>query len=576
MDPLYHHQMAISILTGGWLSEGCFFRAPLYPYFLALLYKIFGVNLLIPRIGQAIIGSFSCLLVYHLGKKVFSKKVGLIAGLVSAFYPLLIYFDGELLLTNLLIFLLLLAFYLLLNGRMFLSGLFFGLSAITRPNILLFLFLFLLINLRNRKKVFPFFLGVILPIIPVALRNYIKGKDIVLIAWQGGINFYIGNNPESDGITAIIPNTRGSWWGGFYDARRIAEEEMKRELKPSEIDRFWLKKGIEFILKNPKKAFLLFLKKTYLFFNGYEISNNRDIYLFSRFTYLKYLIHKLPFFFFPFGLLFPLSLIGIYFSQREKKKEGILYLFLISYSLSFILFFVTARYRMPLIPILIIFASYGGIRLFKERSQSIPFAIFSVAYILFNIDPFRITSPNLGQSYTTIALAKKEAGDDEGAYQLALKAIKEDSLWVEAYNLIGVILTEKNRLVEAKKVFEKSLIINPYLPETYHNLGNLSYAEGEREKAKEFYRTAIRLDPYAARSYNNLGNIYLEEGKMKEALELYEKAYNLEPLFDIALFHSGLVYYYLGEKSKAFSIWKKVLKINPKNKLARLALQELK
>lgn len=582
MDPLYHHQMAISILKGGWLAEACFFRAPLYPYFLALIYQIFGINLFVPRIVQALVGSSSCLLVYLIGKKIFSKKVGTIAGLVAGLYPLLIYFDGELLLTNLLIFLTLLGFYFFLKERIFLSGLLFGLAAITRPNILLFLFFLFITKLKETKKLFPFFLAVILPIIPVTIRNYSRGKDFVLIAWQGGVNFYIGNNPESDGMTAIIPGTRGSWWGGIYDAQRIAEEEMGRKLKPSEIDRFWFKKGLSFIWENPQKAFLLFLKKLYLFFSGYEISNNRDIYLFSQFTYLKYLIHKLPFGQFPFGLLFPLSLLGIYFSLKKKSKTlSIFYLFLLSYSLSFILFFVTARYRMALIPILTLFAVYGFLELcqkgvIKTLRLNRPIFILFGSYLFFNADPFKVSALNLGQSYATIALAKKEAGDNNSAFQYALKAIKEDSLWVEAYNLLGVIYAENRNFEAGEAILKKSLNINPNLPETYHNLGNLYYTKGEREKAKECYEIALQLDPYSARTNNNLGNLYLEEGKIREALSLYQKAYQLEPLFDIALFHSGLAYYYLGEKDKAYAIWQKVLEINPKNKLAKSALQELK
>ncbi len=584
MDPLYHHQMAISLLKGGWLAEGSFFRAPLYPYFLALIYKIFGINLLIPRIVQAFIGSGSCLLIYLIGKRLFSKKVGLISSLIAGLYPLVLYFDGELLLTNLLIFLILLGFYILLQERIFLSGLIFGFAAITRPNLLAFvIFLPLYFYLRKDKwlrKTAILFFGLILPIIPITIRNYIKDRDFVLIAWQGGINFYIGNNPKSDGITAVIPGTRGSWWGGFYDAKRIAEEELNRKLKPSQIDRYWFRKGIKFITKNPIPAFLLFLRKTYLFFGGYEISNNRDIYLFSQFTYLKYLLFNLPFFQFPFGLLFPLSLIGIYFSICRQKSVRItpyflLYLFLITYSLSFIIFFATARYRMPLIPFLILFAVYALFELQKHLNFKL-ILIFLGFYLFFNADLYKISHPNLGQFYTTIAIAKKEAGELKEAYRWTMKALKEDSLWVEALNLLGVILNENGQTAEAEMVLKRSLQINPNLPETYHNLGNLYYRKGERDKAEDCYRKAIQLDPYAARSYNNLGNIYFEKGRLKEALMMYEKAFGLEPLYDGALFHSGLVYYYLGEKGKAFAIWKKVLEINPKNHLAKAALEQLR
>ena len=57
--------------------------------------------------------------------------------------------------------------------------------------------------------------GVLLVVVlPITIRNCAVGGDAVLIASQGGVNFYIGNNPDSDGRTAIVPGTPGDWWGG--------------------------------------------------------------------------------------------------------------------------------------------------------------------------------------------------------------------------------------------------------------------------------------------------------------------------------------------------------------------------
>ena len=86
-------------------------------------------------------------------------------------------------------------------------------------------------------------------IFSVTLRNYMVGRDRVLIAYQGGINFYLGNNPESDGHSATpVCNVRGIpdfyrhrhgtnlwikddvWLSGYY----VAEMDRGRNLKPSE------------------------------------------------------------------------------------------------------------------------------------------------------------------------------------------------------------------------------------------------------------------------------------------------------------------------------------------------------
>ena len=49
----------------------------------------------------------------------------------------------------------------------------------------------------------------LIPIGGVTLYNATAGGDLVLIASQGGVNFYIGNNERSDGRTAIVPVETG-------------------------------------------------------------------------------------------------------------------------------------------------------------------------------------------------------------------------------------------------------------------------------------------------------------------------------------------------------------------------------
>jgi 4-amino-4-deoxy-L-arabinose transferase-like glycosyltransferase len=325
MDALYHHQWAVAIVQGDWIGSEAFFRAPGYPYFLALIYKIFGVNLLIARIVQIVVGSVNCVLTAKIGTVLFRKKVGIIAGFAACVYPLLIYFDGELLIPTLLVFFILLGFYITFTHkkkiasrwRWLLNGIVWGFAAITRPNILLFLVtvpVWLLKTFKHHWKTALLFgaIGVAVIILPVTTRNRIVSKEIVLIAWQGGTNFYIGNNPHADGYTAIAPGTRMTWWGGYNDMKHIAEQETGRELTGGEIDLYWLKQGLSFFVEQPGKALVLLIKKAYLFFSGVELSNNRDIYFFTRLTFLKYLMTNVSFFQFPFGVLFPLGLVGIF------------------------------------------------------------------------------------------------------------------------------------------------------------------------------------------------------------------------------------------------------------------------
>lgn len=88
-----------------------------------------------------------------------------------------------------------------------LAGLIYGLALLTRPS-LLFFFLVLIIwmnaiypkNLRsNLWKFATFCITATLIVLPWILINYVKSRELIFISPNGGINLFIGNNPEANG-----------------------------------------------------------------------------------------------------------------------------------------------------------------------------------------------------------------------------------------------------------------------------------------------------------------------------------------------------------------------------------------
>ena len=72
-------------------------------------------------------------------------------------------------------------------------------------------------------------MAVLIFIIPVTVRNYVVDRDLVLISYKSGIAFYIGNNPLSDGMTAIVPGTNSPSANVEYEIipKTVAEERSK-------------------------------------------------------------------------------------------------------------------------------------------------------------------------------------------------------------------------------------------------------------------------------------------------------------------------------------------------------------
>ena len=82
------------IAAGNWLGNEVFYQAPLYPYFLGILYSVMGDHPLVLRLAQAVVGAFSCLLIARAARRLFSEGVGIAAGVMLALYPPAIFYGS--------------------------------------------------------------------------------------------------------------------------------------------------------------------------------------------------------------------------------------------------------------------------------------------------------------------------------------------------------------------------------------------------------------------------------------------------------------------------------------------------
>ncbi len=596
MDALYHHQWARAIMAGMEFGQGAFFRAPLYPFFLGMLYKLFGPDLFAARLAQAVLGSVSCGLVFILARQLAGGRgtdpgssgwVPRVSGLVMAFYPLAVYFDGELLIPALLVFLVLFGLVLFYRSRQldrqwYLPGLVFGLSAIARPNMLAFIavlpvWFFLEYRWKGWKRLAPFWAAAALAVVPITIRNYVASGELVPIAWQGGTNFYIGNNPESDGMTAILPGTREDWWGGFHDVKALAEQALGRELNGAEVDRYWLGRGIEFWRRQPGRALVLLARKSYLLVCGQEIANNRDVYFFKRYSFLNLLVFDAKFLQFPFGLLFPLALVGVLLGRSRWRRPAPAYLFLATYGLSFVLFFVTARFRMPMIPLFIILGVSGlaGVLRLRGGKLVLPALVFVASLLLFNAGlagAGRKTDP--AQSHFLVASALDGQDRTEAALFHIEQALSLDS----ATNILGLEATIRMKLGQPNRAERAALAgvrIEPDQPEPYGTLGTVYAMGGRLDTAQVCLRRCVELDPSVPAGWYNLGNIAVGRRDLVAARGFLERAVELAPGMADAHYLLGVVDLYEGNREDARSRWQQVIELEPDHPKALQALKRV-
>ena len=280
--------------TGTWPEPDAFTQPPAYPFFLAVLYKLFEGSYTWVRIIQSIMGSLSCAFIFLIGTNLHSKRIGMTAGLVGAFYGPLIFFDLDLLAPVLIVFWSLLGLLLIISGLrnynrtlLFLSGFCFGCSLVSWPITGLACAVTVLLILwhckaKPRKAItlaLLFSFGVVIPVTPVFLYNLQKGK-MVLVSTNGGINFYIGNNPDWQETVAMRP---GYPWEKIVTMpyRKYGEDLVKEQGSSA----LFFQEAKKYIVSKPKDYFRNQLIKLYQIGFGYEIMRNTDIYFFKQYVY---------------------------------------------------------------------------------------------------------------------------------------------------------------------------------------------------------------------------------------------------------------------------------------------------
>jgi len=220
-DPLHgdaqgYHLLANNLLQGCGLSWDCYtptsFRPPLYPVFLALIYAPTGSSVTFARIVQAIVGAFLVVPVFVIAHAFTRIRVAILAALIIAIHPLLVYTTGWLISETLVLTLFWVAMALLLhawqNGRRlyaFASGLSLGLASLGRSELALFPLaaLALALVLRLRKPLIRSILisitVALFTVLPWVVRNNAVHEGWVFLTTNAGVNLYGGNNSEADG-----------------------------------------------------------------------------------------------------------------------------------------------------------------------------------------------------------------------------------------------------------------------------------------------------------------------------------------------------------------------------------------
>jgi tetratricopeptide (TPR) repeat protein len=506
-----------------------FYQAPLYPYLLAALYGVFGHGAVVARAAQAVLGAAACTLLADAGRRFFSRGVGLAAGLLLAAYGPALFFGGIIQKACLDLFLTSALLWAVARvspdvpggaptrGRLLAAGAVLGALALTRENALaLVVVLGAWLGWREAADPSPnplpagagrglrraggvvlwFFAGVALLLGPVAVRNLALGGAPLPTTSQFGVNFYLGNHEGADGLYEPLRPGHGSFAMERADAIELAEQASGRALAPGEVAAYWLGRSRAWIAAHPGDWLSLLGRKWMLLWNDREIPDSDEPLVYEDASPLLRATSSVL----SFGTLLPFALVGLAVTWSARRRLLVLYLIAGAFSLSAALFVVFARYRVPLIPVLALFAAAGvgelvaRVRARRWRALAGPVALLLAGTLVARRPVETEVSPR-ATAHHNLAVSLEARGEPARAVAEYRRALLDAPDFVPAHVNLAAALARAGALPEAAAHARAALRLAPDDATAHTILGNALVEQHRLDEAEPHFREALRIDP---------------------------------------------------------------------------------
>jgi tetratricopeptide (TPR) repeat protein len=590
LDPYWYDAKARDVLAGDLLASTGSFRVPLYIYYVALAYLLFGTTYFAPLIIQALLGALSCGLVFIIARKVFGRTAAALAGLGLAVYGMAVYSDGELQPTTIYMALMLGSAYFVLEGLErrraidgILAGSCLGLAFLTRPDILPFAVLLLAVSgaafrSRGGARLAVMAASVLICfMLLLGVRNLAAFGEFYVFSPQGAVNLYIGNARYADGKAAVAPPTRYPYDVGADPAedsvtlacRQAAVEETGRVLSDRELSRHYVSKTFEEIAADPAAWLRLMIRKSYYFLNSYERS---DVKLLPRFRNRYSTVLKLPLL--TYGIVLILGAAGIFLAARRRNRLAwIVAAGIAAYAVNSVTFFVLWRFRLPAVPFMLMFAGYGAFetwllvrrRFWKKLAATALVAAVAAAVTYSALWGVRDEEWEAHFILNEAALYAK-AEDYENAIAVYNEAIAADPGNARGYFYLGKVYATQGMISESKERMDRAIALNPsYAPFANLTLGAAVAEAGDYESAATYFEAALAADPDLGLAAYNLGLSLVNLGRFGEAERAFSRAEFLCKDDIGTLAGISRAYVSLGRPERALSLAQRVLSVDRAN-----------
>lgn len=346
------------LLWNRWYGEKSFHQEPLYPYLIALTYKLAGTD---PRwvfVWQMLLGVLSNVLVYVTTRRFFGDTAAALAGLLAVSCSPLIYYETLLLRAAPLVFATMAVLYVTDKAARsekwtwwLLAGVSFGLAILLKSIFAVFALGVLCVvfvrYVKRPKKLLVFagsaVGGIAVCIVPLVARNVAVGAPPLSLSSVASIT-YLNANVED-----YPPDI------GFFVSQNHAARIMAKtggSFLPTVLETLKTHNGLGSYLGQS-------WGKVRAVFHWYETPNNANFYF--------YQLHSWPLRFLPvtFGVIAPLSVVGLAIAGKRFRYCWALYLLTACSLVPLLAFYTLSRFRTQLLVTLIPFAALAVVQLVR-------------------------------------------------------------------------------------------------------------------------------------------------------------------------------------------------------------------
>lgn len=466
---------------GGYVGQFIAFSP--YVHILTWAYRLFGPAPSVPLFVNAVLMSGAIAFCATLTRDIFGELAGWCTGLLGAFCGLLIFFAGLTVKTSLEVALLSAGLYLLGNHfrhsskmSLFLATLCLTVAALDRYNFIavllamaLVVFVPLLRTVQPRRIAnATLAMGSAVTVV-IALLSVNYGVAEQRFIASVGVHFYVGNGPRSWGAYTSIPGIRDDLIGARIDPVRVAQGSVGRSLSSWEMLRYWVMRSVDYYRAHGGAYLILQARKLGMLY-AQGAQGQPEEYRVWRWRRPALMVAIVD-----MGMISALASLGIVLLW-PRRREPMLAMLMLSYLLyagSLWLLFVTERYRVPMIFLMLPIAGYACAEIITSRSWSRRALLSAVFVSLYAVSLFlnELNAGHTGWSADVLVSARMEGqrlAHEMPIYRLKQAAIENPS--PEVWTTLATEFERRHYHPDSDRFAERAIAMAPDEPPGYRAL----------------------------------------------------------------------------------------------------------